>query len=254
MSGKANTIREPSGPGGTATIAGPPVVTDRRSARREATRAEIVDAAWDVVREKGLAGLNLRDLGTRVGMKAQSLYSYFDSKDAIYDAMFRQGLEEQLAWMAPAYERFAGDDPVGAAVVGAHRFFAFCTADPVRYQLLFQRTIPGFVPSEETYAVAVRALGQLAGVLADLGIDDPGAVDLWTAVITGLTDQQISNDPGGDRWERLVERAVHMLLAELAPHLLEPSPATPDRRPTATPTATPTTTTPTTTTRRRTTP
>jgi AcrR family transcriptional regulator len=180
-----------------------------------------VDAAWDVVREQGLAGLSLRDLGSRVGMKAQSLYSYFDSKDAIYDAMFRQGLEEQMRWMAPAYEQFAADDPVGAAVAGAHRFFAFCTADPVRYQLLFQRTIPGFVPSEDTYAIAVEVLGQMREVLASLGIDDPEALDLWTAVITGLTDQQISNDPGGDRWERLVERAVHMLLAELAPDVLD---------------------------------
>lgn len=204
------------------------MVPDRRSARREATRAEILSAAWDVVREKGLAGLSLRDLGARVGMKAQSLYSYFGSKDAIYDAMFRQGLEQQLAWMAPMTEGLDDPeeiDPVDLAVRASHRFFTFCTSDPVRYQLLFQRTIPGFEPSAETYAVAVEALGQLGATLAAFGIDDPEAADLWTAVITGLTDQQISNDPGGDRWERLVERAVHMLFAELAPHLLDPATA-----------------------------
>ena len=42
----------------------------------------------------------MRDLGEAVGMRAQSVYSYFPSKDAIYDAMFRQGYEEFLAWMA----------------------------------------------------------------------------------------------------------------------------------------------------------
>ncbi len=39
---------------------------------------------------------------------------------------------------------------------------------------------------------------------------DPAAMDLWTAIATGLTDQQISNDPGGDRWLRLVDTAVDL--------------------------------------------
>jgi hypothetical protein len=38
-------------------------------------------------------------------------------------------------------------------------------------------------------------------------------VDLWTAVATGLVSQQLANDPGGDRWVRLIDRAVAMLLA-----------------------------------------
>src|SRR5581483_871934 len=64
---------------------------DRRTERREATKAEILDAAWDLVRAEGLAALNLRDLAAKVGMRPPSLYSYFDSKHAIYDAMFLQG-------------------------------------------------------------------------------------------------------------------------------------------------------------------
>ena len=34
--------------------------------------------------------------------------------------------------------------------------------------------------------------------------------------MTGLAGQQISNDPGGDRWERLIDRAVDMLLHDAA--------------------------------------
>ena len=60
---------------------------------------EIVAAAREQVREHGLAGLSLRDLGARVGMRAQSLYSYFASKHEIYDAMFAQGNQEFLEWM-----------------------------------------------------------------------------------------------------------------------------------------------------------
>src|SRR5579872_3970788 len=83
-------------------------IRDRRTERREATKLEILGAAWDLVRAEGLAALTLRDLATKVGMQPPSLYSYFDSKHAIYDAMFLQGNLELLR----RYEAIAdeGDD------------------------------------------------------------------------------------------------------------------------------------------------
>ena len=187
--------------------------TTARERRREATTAEIIDAAWDLCREGGLASLSLRDLAARVGMRAPSLYSYFDSKNAIYDAMYRQGYEQIDAHLADVVEQ----RPVtrDMAKAGTRQFFDFCTADPVRYQLLFQRTIPGFEPSAASYAVAVEFLEKTRLVFIDAGIDDPGALDLWTALLTGLTDQQISNDPGGDRWARLLDESIDMFLDHL---------------------------------------
>jgi len=70
---------------------------DRRAERREAVIAEILEAAWDVARSEGLAGLSLRDVARRIGMRPPSLYWYFDSKRAIYDAMFMQGNRQLLA-------------------------------------------------------------------------------------------------------------------------------------------------------------
>lgn len=105
-------------------------------------------------------------------------------------------------------------DPVGTARTGARAFVEFCTSDPVRYQLLFQRTIPGFEPSPESYAVAVGIYEQMRRQLSAVGVHDQATLDLWTAVLTGLADQQISNDPGGTRWTALVDRAVDMLLAD----------------------------------------
>ncbi len=198
--------------------------SDRIAERRQATIDEAVGAAWDLVRTNGLAGLSMRDLGKRVGMRAQSLYSYFASKDEIYDAMFAEGnrafVETIRTSLDPAQLEA---NPAAAARGIARRFFDFCTRDPVRYQLLFQRTIPDFVPSEESYALAQEAYLLTVEQLDAIGVTGSG-VDLWTAVLTGLVDQQLSNDPGGDRWARLVDTAVDMLLAELAPQVLSPSP------------------------------
>lgn len=188
-------------------------VRDRRAERHEATRAEILDAAWQQVRENGLAALSLRDVARSVGMQPPSLYSYFDSKFAIYDAMYAQGarqfVDEQKATMATP------EDPVAALKSMLHFFVEFCAVDVARYQLLFQRTIPGFEPSEESFKISQDNLAELAELLAQCGVVDPGALDLLTALGTGLADQQLSNDPGGDRWIRLIDEAIEMFYAHI---------------------------------------
>lgn len=201
----------------------PTAAPDRRAARHAATRAEILAAAWGLVRESGLAGLSMRELGDRVGMRAQSVYSYFGSKTAILDAMFREGYEEFVSTLEPL---LAADTTRPTAYLRglAHGFFTFCVADPPRFQLLFLRTVPGFEPSAESYAVAVHALSRMESGLARVGITDPATTDLSTAVMTGLASQQLANDPGGDRWARLVDRAVAMLMAETAPNLSDARP------------------------------
>jgi AcrR family transcriptional regulator len=186
-------------------------IRDRRSERHAATRAEILDAAWALVREQGLAALSLRDVAKAVGMQPPSLYSYFASKSAIYDAMFAQGYRQLLDLFSTVPP--ASDDEGFKA--GARTWFDFCTADPARYQLLFQRTIPGFEPSAESMALAGECLELGLSALTGIGVTADGAIDLYTALLTGLTDQQLSNDPGGDRWARLVDDALDMFLAHV---------------------------------------
>src|SRR5688500_9146530 len=161
-------------------------VRDRRAERHAATKAEILEAAWVQVRANGLAALSLRDLARSVGMRSPSLYSYFDSKNAIYDAMYAQGaqqfVDEQKASMP------LPDDPVDALKVALHFFVEFCAADFARYQLLFQRTIPGFEPSPESFKISEDNLAELSQLLAGYGVRDPEALDLFTALGTGLTD------------------------------------------------------------------
>src|SRR5438270_6284666 len=181
---------------------------DRRAERREATKAEILDAAWEVVRAEGLAALSLRDLAARVGMRAPSLYSYFDSKHAIYDAMFLQGNLELLR----RYETLpVGEDPVEEMRRGARIFVEFGVEDPARAQLLFMRTIPGFEPSAETYDVARQVVELGQSRLKRAGVD-PKYFDLWTGAVSGLVWQQIANEPGGDRWTQYVDEIVEMFL------------------------------------------
>jgi AcrR family transcriptional regulator len=185
-------------------------VVDWREERRHAARATILATAWQLVREDGLAALSLRELARRSGITTPTVYAYFDSKNAIFDAMFGEAAEsfaaskEALIETGDAHRNLEAD---------ARCFVEFCTADVARYQLLFQHSIPGFTPSQASYAPAVRELEATRRRLARNGVRGSRHVDLWTALMTGLVDQQISNDPGGDRWARLIKDAVRMFLA-----------------------------------------
>ena len=132
------------------------------------------------------------------------------SQNAILDAMFGEAAGRFERSNAQPLE---DETPHEQLVAHARGFAAFCTSDVARYQLLFRHLIPGFNPSQESYAPAVRALDSARRLLERAGVRDARHLDLWTALTTGLVDQQISNDPGGDRWIRLIEGAVAMFLA-----------------------------------------
>lgn len=181
----------------------------RREVRHAATKDEIVAASWQLSREVGLAGWTMRDVGDAVGMRAPSLYVYLAGKNALYDAMYAEGYRRLVADVLDAA---TGRDPRRTLRQGARLFVQFCVSDPARFQLLFLRTLPGFEPSAESYRLAQAALARIAGVLRENGITSARDIDLWTAVLTGIASQQISNDPGGTRWTRLLPAAVDRLL------------------------------------------
>lgn len=187
-------------------------VPDRRRERHLAKRRTIIDAAWALARDEGLAGLSLRELARRVGLRQPSLYSYFESKLDLYDAMFEQGnqllVDRMLALDLP-------DDPRKALKVFAREFLEFDIENPPRSELMLQRTIPGFEPSPEAYAVAVKFDEFAWDVLRRAGVRSRAQRDVFAALISGLGSAQRANDPGGQRWVRNVDWTVDMFLREV---------------------------------------
>lgn len=180
---------------------------DPRPARRQARMDAVLDAAWEVAREEGLAAVSLHEVARRVGIRQPSLYSYVDSKAGLYDAMFAQAAGTLLAEVTTA--TYSPD--ARQAVLEATRLLVeVATADLPRYQLLFLRTVPGFEPRPESYALSVQLSEWLVARLRAAGMHDAGDIDLYTALVAGLVVQQTSNDPGGDRWTRHVDTVLAM--------------------------------------------
>jgi AcrR family transcriptional regulator len=187
---------------------------DRRQRRHDAKRARIVTEAWELARRDGLAAISLRDLAERVDLRQPSLYAYFDSKLELYDAMYDDGYRQMLE---QAGELPPIDDPREALIGFVEFCVRFATEDVVRHQLLFQRTIPGFKPSPSSRELAHAFLEIGRERLMALGAIDVARGDAWvfTGIVAGFTNQQVFNDPNGDRWLLLVRRVMEMFFADL---------------------------------------
>ena len=182
-------------------------MADRVTQRRDAKVAAIVGSAWELAREHGVAGVSLHALAREVGMRQPSLYAYFDSKLALYDAMFADG-NRQLLERLDAVK--LARNPRTALKRFMAGFVAFALEDPARYELLFERHVPGFVPSPESYALAEDMLGRTYKVIHEAGVDQQGDIDCIVAMVAGLMEAQTSNDPGGNRWTRHLNRLIDL--------------------------------------------
>src|SRR3954454_3764877 len=185
------------------------VTQTKVSQRRAAKVATIIDTAWKLARESGIAGVSLHALAREVGMRQPSLYEYFDSKHALYDAMFADGNRRLLARLeATKLPR----EPRAARKKYLTAFVNFAMEDAARCELLFQRHIPDFTPSPESYALAEDALGGAVKLMHEAGVTQQGDIDCIVAMTAGLMDAQTSNEPGGTRWTRHLNRLVDLLV------------------------------------------
>jgi AcrR family transcriptional regulator len=189
-------------------VAGP----DRRKVRHELKLDEILAQAWLLAQRDGLAAISLRDLADSVGLRQPSLYVYFDSKLHLYDAMFADGYRQLLNFVA---EHSYGGDPRRALARFLGALVQFSSDDIVRHQMLFQRTIPGFEPSAEAFALALEFYDVARQLLAAAGVTDQRNIDIFSALANGLAHQQVANEPGGQRWARLAGRVTEMYLADI---------------------------------------
>jgi AcrR family transcriptional regulator len=202
---------------------------DRRTRRRQETIEEILEVAIALMETEGVAALSLSAVARQLGMQPPSLYQYFPSKMAIYDALFQRGSELLRDAYRTAYDAADTDDPLELGLVTATAFCRWCLEHQVYTQLLFWRTIPGFEPSPEAFAPAQEAVQELRDhlrLMADAGLLRPDVasdegVALYTSMIAGLLSQQIANQPDASfeegRFSRLLPVVLEMFYQRYAP-------------------------------------
>ena len=205
---------------------------DRRARRRQETIREILDIARGVMTEEGVNGLSLAEVARRLGVKPPSLYKYFSSLMAIYDALFLEGQRENLEVMRSSMQ---GAEPgLDALIAGLDASGQWGLDNRALAELLFWRPVPSFAPSPEAFAVSMEMVELQRGALADavargeLGPDanDESAIYLVSTLIAGALGQAIANEPelpwGEGRFSSWFPTLMRLLAAAFPPAAFPP--------------------------------
>jgi AcrR family transcriptional regulator len=194
--------------------------------RRQQTIEDALDAAVAIMEEAGVGGLSMSEIARRLGMRQPSVYKYFPSLHAVYDALFARGLERSGA----AVQAAIAAEPRGLAGIRAvsRALVRWAVENPALAQLLYWRPVPGFAPTAETFAPSERLMDQLRAALAAAvraGVLHPDAATdeaprLYTIVLAGVISQQMANEPGAGYDEgmftSLTDAALDMFFARYA--------------------------------------
>ena len=140
------------------------------------TRRELVlAAARSVFEEHGLEGASIREIARKAGYTAGAIYSYFDSKEAIYGALLAESLDRLNQAVRDAQP--AEPDAAGALRAKAQAWFRFYADNPRELDLGFY-LVHGLAPRGLTSELNQRlnarlheALAPCEEALLSLGLD-----------------------------------------------------------------------------------
>jgi AcrR family transcriptional regulator len=147
-------------------------------------RDEILDVAVAVLEDEGPDALTMRELATRMGIRAPSLYKHVRDKDDIVAGVQERALVDMARHLASA-------GPGLGALADAYRSWA--TAHPRLYEVATRRPL-----ARDRIAPGVESAAA-APIVAAAGGDEHLARALW-ALAHGLVDLELSDrfPPGAD--------------------------------------------------------
>jgi AcrR family transcriptional regulator len=203
------------------------VTTDRRAKRRQETIEEILDLAEAVMTEDGVNGLSLAEVARRLGVQPPSLYKYFPSLMAVYDALFLRGQREHLQVVRDAMT--SAEPGLAAIHAGLDAGGRWCLQNRALAQLLFWRPVPSFEASPEALAPSLEMVALIRDALTEavaagqLGpeADSDEATYLISILTAGTLSQAMANEPqlpwGKGRFSPLFPKLIGLLPAAYPP-------------------------------------
>lgn len=153
-------------------------------------RARLLEGALVIVNTDGAAGLTVRAVAKAAGCSTMGVYTHFQGKSGLLDAVVEAGFDSLDATLQRAYSE-ASTRPQGI-VESARAYHAWALAHPAQFQAMFVPGIPGYDPATATrdrmwdtyYAHRARVAAALDSSDADPAKWQEAAATLW-AIIHG---------------------------------------------------------------------
>lgn len=124
-----------------------------------------VRAAREVIAERGVEQLSLREVARKLGVSHQAPYRHYPSRDHLLAEVMRRCFE---SFAAALDARAQQDDPMGDLESLGRQYLVYAAANPLEYRLMFGTPWPA--PAEHPALVrdAAHAFDVLRGVLRKL--------------------------------------------------------------------------------------
>jgi AcrR family transcriptional regulator len=119
------------------------------------TGSALLAAAHQLLAVAGPEALTVRRIATEAGMSTMNVYSRFGGKDGVIDELYFDG-HTRLAAAIDAVP--VGGDAAAELIQVARAYREFALANPAYYGIMFQSTINGFAPSQESTELALSVL------------------------------------------------------------------------------------------------
>ncbi|WP_109510488.1 TetR/AcrR family transcriptional regulator [Nocardioides speluncae] len=179
----------------------------RRNRRLERPRERVLQEAWDLMAEKGLADLSLSELGRRLETSAGHLSYYFGSKNGLLLELLRWSEDDLIAQLNVVLD---SDDPALERLRGlCELFFPRAVGDP-RWLLwveLWPRVMHEPALQEAHFALDEAWREAMVRLLEELvGGDVEQLSRRMLALMDGLSVALLTGEPGvtqADAWEHV---------------------------------------------------
>lgn len=187
-------------------------------------REKILAAASRLFLSGGVAALSVRAIAKVAGLSTMGIYSHFDGKQGILDALYIEGFER----VAQAMERSMLDQslksPRSIILRASEAYMEVASQYGAHYRLIFGESTDSYKPSTEARESAELAFSKLvdmAGLVlpADADIHDKRktAVSIWSIVHghVSLSNHAVSQLPELNDWQTLALQNVDRHLQTL---------------------------------------
>ena len=193
-------------------------------------RNALIEAALQLVAEKGVAGLTLRETARRVGVSQAAPYRHFPDKSALLAAVAEEGFRSMHRQILEALAQSPADTASRLSAIGVG-YVRFAVDHPAHFRIMFAQELAKNVtsPTAEQAAMAVFQelaaeilKGQLSGFIR---ADDPIrlAVACWAIahglaaiLVEGLLDRRLLGAASTLDPETLTRLVTQLLVVGLA--------------------------------------
>lgn len=125
-------------------------------------RDACIVAAQELIAERGLENLSLREVSRKLGVSHQAPYKHYPSRDHLLAEVMRRCFQRFAAHL-DARRRF--DDPQADLESLGLQYLSYARQHPLQYRLMFSTTWPQSAEQPELVRDATHAFDILRGVL-----------------------------------------------------------------------------------------